>query len=206
MKINILDVTIHQLQNNFCLSKEEEIRVKELSANAEKKAIKCIEKRNSRYFHGEIDPFNSVMNCNYLYWLSHLAFLDGDISIADKIYYLNKLLNSVELFYEIELPEIWFCEHPLGSVMGKAKYGNNFFFFQGCTVGYSPDKEGNIYFPVIGNDVIMYSNSKILGNSKIGDHVIISANAYIKNRDIPNNSIVFGQSPNLTIKNYKNKD
>lgn len=49
----------------------------------------------------------------------------------------------------------------------------------------------------------MYSNSKIIGNSIIGDHVRVGANAYIKNEIILENSIVFGQSPNLIIKKRK---
>lgn len=75
------------------------------------------------------------MYCNYLYWLSREAFIKGFIDVADKIYYLNKMLNSIELFYEIQLPDIWSCEHPLGSVMGRGQYGNYFLFYQGCTVG-----------------------------------------------------------------------
>lgn len=46
----------------------------------------------------------------------------------------------------------------------------------------------------------MFSNSKILGNAQIGSHVIIGANAYVKDEDIPDNCIVFGESPNLKIK------
>ena len=44
-------------------------------------------------------------------------------------------MNSVDLFYAIELPQKFGAEHPLGSVMGRAKYGDGFFFYQGCTVG-----------------------------------------------------------------------
>lgn len=46
----------------------------------------------------------------------------------------------------------------------------------------------------------MFSNSKILGGSHIGNHVIISANSYIKDQDVPDDTIVFGQSPNLVFK------
>ncbi len=62
-----------------------------------------------------------------------LAFWGGDIhrAIADKIYYLNRALNSVDLFYEVALPRIWSCEHPLGSIMGRAPYGENFFLCKG---------------------------------------------------------------------------
>ena len=54
-------------------------------------------------------------------------------------------------------------------------------------------------FPRFGESVFMLSNSKVLGNCKIGSDVIISANTYVKDADIPSGSIVFGQSPNLVI-------
>ena len=114
---------------------------------------------------------------------------------------MNKMLNAVDLFYAIDLPEHWNCEHPLGSIMGRAKYGDCFFFYQGCTIG------GNhTDYPTLGNYVTMFSNSKVLGKSHIGNNVIISANAYVKDTDISDNSIVFGQYPNLIIKPNNNKD
>ncbi len=36
--------------------------------------------------------------------------------------------------------------------------------------------------------------------SNIGDNVFISAGAFVKDQDIPNNTIVFGKSPNLILK------
>lgn len=151
----------------------------------------------NKYFQsGTTSPFHSVQYCIFLYWLSHvMAEKDGNGQNAEKIYYLNKIINSVDLFYEVKLPRIWACEHPLGSIMGRATYSDNFFFYQGCTVGGN-----NGYYPNIGFNVTMYSNSKILGRCNIGNHVIIGANAYVKNTDIPDNCIVFGQTPNLTIK------
>lgn len=53
---------------------------------------------------------------------------------------------------------------------------------------------------MLGEYVTMYSNSKILGDSHIGDHVVIAANAYIKDTDIPDYSIVYGQYPKLIVK------
>ncbi len=116
------------------------------------------------------------------------------------MYYLNKALNSVELFYEVELPEIWSCEHPLGSVMGKATYGDYFFFYQGCTVGGNFNHDGSIDYPHFKDHVIMFSNSKVLGNCYIGSNVMIAANVYIKDTDVPDDVIVFGQSPDLVFK------
>lgn len=49
----------------------------------------------------------------------------------------------------------------------------------------------------------MYANSSFIGKCNIGDNVILSAGTLVKDTDIPSNSIVFGQSPNLIIKENK---
>lgn len=192
---------IHQLKSIFLLSEEEEriICSGNVLPEAERRAINALKGFNNKYFHSSVDPLNSVIYCNYLYWVSHLLYLQNEIQIASKVYYLNKMLNSVELFYAVELPNIWSCEHPMGGVMGNAKYGDYFFYYQGCTVGGSWHK-GELQYPVIGEHVTMFSNSKVLGNSHIGNNVVISANTYIINQDIPDNSIVFGTSPDIVIK------
>ena len=169
------------------------------------KVIGSLSRSSNKYFEGiSVETFNifhSVQNTMFLYWLSHELFLSGHVGLAAKVYYLNKMLNCVELFYEVELPDIWFCEHPLGSVMGRARYGNHFFFGQGCTVG-----QNHGIYPIIGEHVSMLSDSKIIGRSTIGDHCVISANTYIKDENIPSHSVVFGQSPNLIVKPYHNAE
>ena len=115
--------------------------------------------------------------------------------LCDKLYGLLKMMASVDLFYQVALPEIFTFDHPLGSVMGRARYSNFFTFSQGCTVGNNHGK-----YPTFGECVFMLSNSKVLGDCNIGSNVIVSANAYIKDTDIPSGSIVFGQSPDLVIK------
>lgn len=158
----------------------------------------CLSACAGRYSAPEklFSPYHSVHYSVFLYWLSRVMWeRDGDGINAERVYYLNRILNSVDLFYEMELPHIWMCEHPLGSIMGRAHYADYFFFYQGCTVGGNKG-----CYPQIQACVTMFSNSKILGNARIGSHVIIAANTYIKDEDIPDNCIVFGQSPNLTIK------
>lgn len=198
MKAEIL--MIHQLKNNFLLSEEEEVIFQgDLLKEAENKAVNALAGFNNKYYDMHLNPYNSVMYCNYLYWVSRLLYNIGSVHIADKVYYLNKMLNSIELFYEVNLPEVWSCEHPIGSVMGRAEYGNYFFFYQGCTVGGSRH-QGKLFYPVIGEHVTMFSGAKILGNSKIGNNVILAANTYVINKDVPDDSIVFGQSPDIVIK------
>ena len=148
------------------------------------------------------DAFHSIQWMTFLYYLSHELYLKGS-KLCDQVYYLNKIMHSVDLFYAIELPSIWSAEHPLGTVMGRAKYSDGFFFYQGCTVGGTKDKEGNIYYPELEENVRMYANSSILGRCHIGKNVQIGAGALVKNQDVPENCTVFGQSPNLIIKHNK---
>lgn len=150
------------------------------------------------------NPYHSVKYMIFLYTLSNELYKQyGSNVLSDKVYYLNKIMHSVDMFYEIEMPSHWGAEHPVGSVMGRAKYGDGFFFYQCCTVGGPKDEEGNIYYPVIGENVHMYANSSVLGNCKIGNNVNIGAGAIVKNQNIPDNCTVFGQSPNLIIKQNK---
>ena len=52
----------------------------------------------------------------------------------------------------------------------------------------------------MGENVLMYANSSVLGNCDIGNNVIISAGVKIIGENIPDCSIVFGCTPCLTIK------
>lgn len=175
----------HPIDISDCV--EEVIEAVDISLSASKNKYNQAER--------EFSPYNTCQYCMFLYTLSRVYALRGEAENADIIYCLNKTLHGVDLYHGIQLPKIWGMEHPLGSVMGRAVYGDRFFFYQGCTVGGS----GGAY-PHIGADVIMYSNSKVLGNSVIGNRVILSANTYVIKRNIPSNSLVFGQGDQLLIK------
>ena len=145
------------------------------------------------------NPLFSVTWMIFLYRMSRIAFLEGDISTADCLYYLNKIMHSNDWFYQVDLPIHFLAEHPLGSVLGKAKYGDYLFVYQGTTIGGNR-RDGVLSYPIMGNNVVLYANSTVLGNTVLGNNVIISANSYLINETIPDNSIVFGCTPNLVIK------
>ena len=173
-------------------------------------ALRQVEKtfeasRNKYYELNGFSSYNSIHYCLFLYRLAHVIGLSANgkselITLADQIYYLNKIMNGVDWYWGIELPQYMMCEHPVGTVLGRASYGEYFFVYQGCTIGGNR-KKNILSYPTIGKYVLLYSNSKILGDSHIGNHVIVAANTVIIDDDVPDNSIVFGQSPNLIIKN-----
>ncbi len=162
----------------------------------------CFARNLNKYFRRDgqahFSPFHSGQYCIFLYYLGHSLALIGASSLADRVYYLNRALNGVDLFHQVSLPEVFCVEHPLGAVIGRAQIGNYFFFAQGVTVGGNKGA-----YPMLGDHVTMLSNSKIVGKSVIGDNVILAANSYVKDAIIPANSIVFGQDRNLVIKENK---
>lgn len=191
----------HQLNNLFLLDSVEGATLDKAIPETLNKVEQCFSESRNKYYRREGEVFFSIFHsgqyCIFLYFLSRTVFLSDPINrdLADKIYYLNRSLNAVDLYYEVVMPDAFHLDHPLGSVIGRAKFGNNFSFAQHCTIG---NNKG--IFPTIGNNVSMMSGSKIIGNCIIGDNVIVSANTYIKDHDIPPNSMVFGSSPNLVIK------
>ncbi|RUT70537.1 transferase [Flavobacterium cupreum] len=205
----ILDLLFDQLKLFKLTDREKNIIINSFGETKSRTEF-CFVNTNNKYYSKNglafFNPFHSGQWCIFLYYLSNTIFKSSvnNRTICDKIYYLNRMLNSCDLFYEVNLPDIFFLDHPLGTVIGRGVFKNYFSFNQGCTVG---NNKG--IFPVFGKNVKMLSNTKVLGNSTIGDNVIISANSYIKDTDIPGGSIVFGASPNLIIKkidasNYKN--
>ena len=124
---------------------------------------------------------------------------------ADQVYYLNKILHANDWFYAVNLPTHFLFEHPLGSVLGRAVYGDYFFVYQGTTVGGNRNN-GKIFYPTIGTNVILFANATVLGDTHIGNNVVISANTYLINENIPDNCIVFGKSPRIIIKPKSEKE
>lgn len=198
----LVGLTLKQLRNFFPVSQEEEALLVQSMERVMQRVEKCFDGTTNKYYHrdGEVyfNPFHSGQYCIYLYWFSRTIFEAGNSFLADKIYYLNKIMNGCDMFYEVELPEVFMLDHPVGSVIGRGTFGEGFEFGQNCTIG---NNKG--IYPVIGKHVELCANASIIGNCHIGDNVTLGAYACVKGQDVPANSIVFGQSPNLIIKTKK---
>lgn len=190
-----------QLTSLFIYSPEDDVALDDALMDVFQRCEKCFAAISNKYYqqNGQtcFNPFHSGQYSIFLYYLSNTIWALGNRyrSLADRVYYLNKALNGLDLYFEVGMPDIFFLDHPVGSVLGRAKYGNYLSFFQNCTVGNNMG-----VYPEIGENVCLLSGAKVLGNCIVGDNVIISANAYVKDQNIPSCSIVFGSSPNLIIK------
>jgi len=195
-------VLVHQLESFFPIGELERACINQQLEKVLLKIEHCFGLNPNKYYHrGDetyFNPFHAGQYTVFLYYYSRLVYLSGNSLLADKIYYLNKIMNSCDLFYEVELPDFFCLDHPQGTVMGRAKYSDGLSFAQYSTVG---NNKG--IYPVIGKNCRMCMNSAIIGECHIGDNVTLGAGCLVKNTDIPSNSLVFGQSPNLIIKAKK---
>lgn len=168
----------------------------------------CLSKIKLKYYNLKVkdkpvfNHLNTDHICTFLYFLANTAYNEKiEKKFIEKFFYLNKILHSIDLFYEVEMPDIFLFSHPLGSVIGKAKYKNYLVIHQNVTVGGGDEK--NIY-PSIGEGAVLYSNSSILGDSSLGQNVILGANSSIINKKIDQNKIVIGLYPeNKILENKK---
>jgi len=172
---------------------------------AMRRAEFCFRNIDNKYYkksNGKalIDHTNGDQYAAFLYYLSNSIWsLSGDEILPKRIFLLNKLLHGVDIYYEVALPDIFQLVHPLGTVLGRAQYCDYLVVYQGCTIG---SVVGGGY-PRIGNGCIMYSNSSILGDCKIGENVIIGANSYVINKTVDDNKVITGQHPNTVVKQSK---
>lgn len=167
--------------------------------------FKHIQKPYYNYGEGIEMCFNYLHGDHYamfLYILSNTIYkVDKNENLASKVFLLNKALHGIDAFYNIELPEIFLFVHPVGTILGRAKYEDYFVVYQNCSVGAT---EEGIY-PTFSKETILYSKCSVIGNCKIGNNVVFSANATIINTDILSNSVVLGNFPNnKIISNKKN--
>lgn len=196
----VSDLLIYQLKHYWFDINEEAIR-KAVPKVLDEVRESFLGQINMPIFGGVINPYNSVQWCLFLYRLSRYLYVnrENDTILADVVFYLNKIMNAVNWNYKAELPIHFSCEHPLGSVLGRADYGDYLFIYQGVTVGGNRNK-GKLEFPTLGNNVILYTDSKVIGGSHIGNNVVVAANTYIFNIDVPDNCIVSGKTPDLLIR------
>lgn len=102
-----------------------------------------------------------------------------------------KFLTGIEIHPGASIGEGFFIDHGMGVVIGETTIiGNNVTVFQGVTLGGTGEQRGKRH-PTIGNNVVIGTGAKILGNIKIGDNVNVGANAVVI-REVPANSTVVG--------------
>jgi serine O-acetyltransferase len=127
------------------------------------------------------------------YRIAH-ALLKLDVPLIPRI--ITEMAHSetgIDIHPGATIGKYFTIDHGTGVVIGEtAVIGNNVKMYQGVTLGaksFPLDENGNPIkgidrHPHIGNDVIIYSNSTILGNITVGDGSVIGGNLWVDS-DVP---------------------
>ncbi len=95
--------------------------------------------------------------------------------------------------------------HPQGSVLGAGSIGANVTIYQQVTMGSTvPDFVFDPALrPQVGDNVALTSGAKVIGGVKIGDDVIVGANAVVL-QDVPANSLAVGVPARIISRDKSN--
>ncbi|MDS1033065.1 serine O-acetyltransferase EpsC [Porphyromonadaceae sp. NP-X] len=127
------------------------------------------------------------------YRIAH-ALLKLDVPLIPRI--ISEMAHSetgIDIHPGAEIGDYFMIDHGTGVVIGETSViGDNVKMYQGVTLGarsFPLDENGNpikgiVRHPRIGNNVIIYSNSTILGNITVGDGAVIGGNLWV-DRDVP---------------------
>ena len=205
----VRDMLLNQISNNYFKSIEDELLISKHLPKALERFEACIRENDNKYYYrinnnGAREPyFDPLHTCQwalFLYLIANTIYKNEDEKkdagrvVCDKIYGQLKIVSGCDLFYEVDMPTVFKFDHPTGTYIGRATFGDGFSFTHNCTVG----PVDGIY-PIIGNNVCMNAASKVLGSSIIGDNCILMEGTMIIGETIPDNSVVSGITPNLII-------
>lgn len=139
---------------------------------------------------GRFHHLHSEQNTVFLYYLANTIWRHGgDLAAATKLFYLNKALNGFHCFYDTELPQRFQVGHSVGIVLVRATYPEHFVIYQGSTVGRS--HRGG---PELGEGLIMYPGSAIIGACKVGPRTVLAQGASLVDTDTPGDCMVFASA------------
>lgn len=131
--------------------------------------------------------------------LAHRLYTKGLVLIPRLISQFARFITGIEIHPGAKIGEGLFIDHGTGVVIGEtAEVGNNVTIYQGVTLGGTGKEKGKRH-PTVGNNVVVSTGAKILGNIRIGDNARIGAGSVVL-RDVPPNTTVVGVPGKIVVR------
>jgi serine O-acetyltransferase len=134
------------------------------------------------------------------HYRSHKLYQKGHLFLAERISAKSRHRTGIEIHPGAVIGKNPFIDHGMGVVIGEtAIIGDNVTIFHGSTLGGLGGAPGIKRHPTVGNNVLIGSGAKVLGNITIGDNATIGANAVVLH-DVPAYTTAVGIPAVLKIK------
>lgn len=131
--------------------------------------------------------FHSIL----LHRAAHRLHTSGFPLAARIVSQFNRTVTGIEIHPGANIGRRCFIDHGMGVVIGETtEIGDDVLLYQGVTLGGTGKERGKRH-PTIGNNVVIGTGAKILGNITIGDHTKIGAGSVVI-RSVPDHSTVVG--------------
>lgn len=102
----------------------------------------------------------------------------------------NQYLTGIQLGFGTKIGKaLMFPHYSCIVINGAAIIGDNCTIYHGVTIGSVRGPKGGV--PRIGNNVVIASGAKVIGNVTVGNNVMIGSGSIVIT-DIPDNSVVVG--------------
>lgn len=202
-KVDITEYIKNQLQHFFPDGKL--INFHHLHESVKKALLRLEECFISIRLEGftQFDYLHTDHYAMFLYILSNELFATfKDTDLATRVMYLNKALHGINCMFDTELPPHFIFIHTVGTVIGKAFYGDYLVVFHQVTVGAS-HTGGIVAYPRLQDGVTLYSNVSVIGNCDIGKNVTIGIGTNLYKQNVPDNHIVFQNEGRVTMRPSK---
>jgi serine O-acetyltransferase len=126
-----------------------------------------------------------------LHRTAHRMHMAGFPLLARIVSQFNRTVTGIEIHPGATIGKRCFIDHGMGVVIGETtEIGDDVLLYQGVTLGGTGKEKGKRH-PTIGNNVVIGTGAKILGNITIGDHTKIGAGSVVI-RSVPDHSTVVG--------------
>lgn len=123
--------------------------------------------------------------------LAHKLYCWGVPLIPRLLSQISRFFTGIEIHPGAKIGRRFFIDHGMGVVIGETtEIGDDVLLYQGVTLGGTGKEKGKRH-PTIGNNVVIGTGAKILGNIRIGDFVKVGAGSVVI-RSVPDHSTVVG--------------
>ncbi len=104
---------------------------------------------------------------------------------------ISRFLTGIEIHPAARIGRRFFIDHGMGVVIGATTIiGDDVLLYQGVTLGGTGNEHGKRH-PTLGNNIVVGSGAKVLGNIEIGSNSRIGAGSVVVD-NVPENSTVVG--------------